>query len=44
METIVKTSSHVMPDFAKHAETYAKPKAARDLDDDFFYFVNQRNP
>lgn len=36
METAVKTSPRVMPTFARHSETYAKPKTARDFDDDFF--------
>jgi len=36
MESIVNTHSRVMPDFARHSDTYVKPKEVRNLDDDFF--------
>ena len=36
MDTAVKSSPRVTPNFARHAEAYSKPKTARVLDDAFF--------
>jgi len=41
MNTVVKTSPFVIPNFARRAETYIAPKTARDLDNDFFILLTK---